>query len=254
MPRIQTASRERKYRWLVQSCARREGSPGLLREAHGGVLFLDELGDMPLALQSRLLRVLQEREVTPLGGGRAHAIDVRVIAATHRQLQQAVERGEFRADLYFRVAQSVLHLPPLRAHPDVADTVRRLWAALGAEQVPMWLAPGLVQHLAACRWPGNVRELVGVLRSLMALGTVGATLTEHDLPDGWRGAVAPSTGALPAAAAAEPVAGNLHDLEAQAIDQVLAACRGNMAAAARKLGISRSTLYRRLEARQPPGE
>ncbi|HEX5305076.1 MAG TPA: sigma-54-dependent Fis family transcriptional regulator [Dyella sp.] len=230
--------------------ARREGSPGLLREAHGGVLFLDELGDMPLALQSRLLRVLQEREVTPLGGGRAHAIDVRVIAATHRQLQQAVERGEFRADLYFRVAQSVLHLPPLRAHPDVADTVRRLWAALGAEQVPMWLAPGLVQHLAACRWPGNVRELVGVLRSLMALGTVGATLTEHDLPDGWRGAVAASTGAT--SAAAEAVAGNLHDLEAQAIDQALAACRGNMAAAARKLGISRSTLYRRLEARQPP--
>ncbi len=227
--------------------ARREGAPGLLREAHGGVLFLDELGDMPLGLQSRLLRVLQEREVTPLGGGRAHAIDVRVIAATHCQLQQAVERGAFRADLYFRIAQSVLHLPPLREHPDVADTVRRLWTALGAEQVPMWLAPGLVQQLAACRWPGNARELVGVLRSLMALGTVGATLTVDDLPDGWQRAASGASAAPPAAG---PIAGNLHDLEAQAIEQVLAACRGNMAAAARKLGISRSTLYRRLDARQ----
>ncbi|HEU4670686.1 MAG TPA: sigma-54-dependent Fis family transcriptional regulator [Dyella sp.] len=226
--------------------ARRDGAPGLLREAHGGVLFLDELGDMPLSLQSRLLRVLQEREVTPLGGGRAHAIDVRVIAATHRQLQQSVDRGEFRADLYFRVAQSVLHLPPLREHPDVADTVRRLWAALGAEQVPMRLAPDLVHALAARRWPGNVRELVGVLRSLMALGAVGATLSVDDLPDHWR--QPPPDAVTPLAAG--PAAGNLQALEAQAIDQALAACRGNMAAAARQLGISRSTLYRRMEARE----
>lgn len=228
--------------------ARREGAPGLLREADGGVLFLDELGDMPLSLQSRLLRVLQEREVTPLGGGRAHAIDVRVVAATHRNLQQAVERGEFRADLYFRVAQSVMQLAPLRAHRDVAGMVRRLWTALGAEQVPMHLHPVLVARLAAAPWPGNVRELVGVLRSLMALGSVGATLGVDDLPDHLR----PSSPSLPASpvAAAEAAAGNLHALERQAIDRALATCRGNMAAAARKLGISRSTLYRRLEARQ----
>ena len=231
--------------------ARRDGAPGLLREAHGGVLFLDELGDMPLPLQSRLLRVLQEREVTPLGGGRAQAIDVRVIAATHCQLQQAVERGEFRADLYFRVAQSVLHLPPLREHADLADTVRRLWAALGADQVPMRLAPALVHELASRRWPGNVRELVGVLRSLMALGAVGATLTVDDLPDrGWPPAVPP---AMAASAPAAAPAGRLQELEAQAIDRALEACRGNMAAAARRLGISRSTLYRRLAARAGGG-
>jgi transcriptional regulator of acetoin/glycerol metabolism len=231
--------------------ARREGAPGLLREAHGGVLFLDELGDMPLSLQSRLLRVLQEREVTPLGGGHAHSIDVRVVAATHRNLLQAAERGEFRADLYYRVAQSVLHLPPLREHRDVAGTVRRLWTALGAEQIPMHLSAEAVACMAASSWPGNVRELVGVLRSLMALGSVGATLGIDDLPDSLRRPLpAPPSTALKAG----EQAGSLQHLEAHAIDQALAACHGNMAAAARQLGISRSTLYRRLEARQQGGE
>jgi transcriptional regulator of acetoin/glycerol metabolism len=227
--------------------ARREGAPGLLREAQGGVLFLDEIGDMPLSLQSRLLRVLQEREVTPLGGGRAHAIDVRVIAASHRDLATAVAHGEFRADLYYRIAQSVMPLPALREHRDLAATIRRLWTALGAEQIPMRLHPDVIERLAAAPWPGNVRELVGLLRSLMALGTVGATLGVEDLPASLRGSAA-TTPAVP-----QPKrAGSLQLLEAQAIDQALAASRGNMVAAARQLGISRSTLYRRIEARQRP--
>ena len=220
--------------------ARRDGAPGLLREADGGTLFLDELGDMPLAMQSRLLRVLQEREVTPLGGTRAHAIDVTVIAATHRDLAAAVERNEFRADLYYRIAQSTLRLPALHEHVDLASLINQLWCALGAEQIPMRLHPRLIDTLACRRWPGNLRQLVGQLRSLMALGDVGATLTDADLPAELQDR---KMAALPAA----ELSGSLDAIELQAIDEAIAGCHGNVAAAARRLGVSRSTIYRRLQ-------
>jgi len=220
--------------------ARREGAPGLLREANGGTLFLDELGDMPLAMQSRLLRVLQEREVTPLGGSRAHALDIIVIAATHRELEDLVQRGEFRADLYYRIAQAKLRLSAFREHADPAEVIRQLWRALGGAQIPMQLAPALVDHLATLRWPGNLRQLVGLLRSLMALGEVGTTLTMSDLPSELKNA---QTVPVPACAAAP---GSLHSLEQQAIDGAIAICGGNVTAAARQLGVSRSTIYRRL--------
>lgn len=221
--------------------ARRDGAKGLLREADGGILFLDELGDMPLGLQTRLLRVLQEREVTPLGGTRAFAIDVAVIAATHRDLGAAVARGEFRADLYYRIAQSVLRLPPLREQADADWLIRKLWQALGADRIPMYLQPALVEELAALPWPGNVRQLVGVLRSFIALGDKGATLTASDLPDELRAA---RSGATTAAAGA--AAEDLHTIELHAIEEALASVGGNVAAASRRLGISRSTIYRRL--------
>ncbi len=220
--------------------ARREGAPGLLRSADGGILFLDELGDMPLGTQSRLLRVLQEREVTPLGGSRAHAIDITVVAATHRDLATAVERGEFRADLYYRIAQSTLRLPALRGHPEIAAVIRQLWHALGAEQIPMHLHPTLVKDLASMSWPGNQRQLVGLLRSFMALGEVGSTLTIDDLPADMK--KPPST----TAPMATDLSGDLHAIGQQAIDLAISACDGNVAAAARKLGVSRSTIYRRL--------
>ncbi|HEY0198394.1 MAG TPA: sigma-54-dependent Fis family transcriptional regulator [Rhodanobacter sp.] len=220
--------------------ARREGAPGLLRQADGGTLFLDELGDMPLHLQSRLLRVLQEREVTPLGGNRAHAIDINVIAATHCDLAAAVEHGTFRADLYYRIAQSVLRLPALHEHADLSTLIRQLWQALGAEQIPMYLHPSLLKCMAHVAWPGNLRQLVGTLRSMMALGETGSTLTPDDLPPEMKGR-------KPAPAVSDTVsAGSLQSIELQAIDSALAACDGNVAAAARKLGISRSTIYRRL--------
>jgi transcriptional regulator of acetoin/glycerol metabolism len=145
----------------------------------------------------------------------------------------------------------VLHLPPLREHRDVAGTVRRLWIALGAEQIPMHLSAEAVACMAASSWRGNVRELVGVLRSLMALGSVGATLGIDDLPVSLRRPLPAPPSTAPSAG---EEAGSLQYLEAHAIDQALAACHGNMAAAARQLGISRSTLYRRLEARQQGGE
>ncbi|TAN06551.1 MAG: sigma-54-dependent Fis family transcriptional regulator [Rhodanobacteraceae bacterium] len=221
--------------------AKRDGAPGLLRQADGGTLFLDELGDMPLALQSRLLRVLQEREVTPLGGSRAFAIDVSVIAATHRDLGCAVACGEFRADLYYRVAQSVLHLPALCKQPDLAGLISRFWKALGSEKMSMYLDDDLVRELASMPWPGNIRQLISVLRTLMALGNAGTTLSQADLPHDLR-----VRQSITASATLAHASGDLHAIELHAIDAALASCDGNVTAAARKLGISRSTIYRRM--------
>ncbi|MFA6231254.1 MAG: sigma-54-dependent Fis family transcriptional regulator [Rhodanobacter sp.] len=225
--------------------ARREGAPGLLREADGGTLFLDELGDMPLGMQSRLLRVLQEREVTPLGGGRSHAIDITVIAATHRDLAGAVARGEFRADLYYRIAQATLRLPPLREHEDLPSLIQQLWHALGGEQIPITLHPELIEELSAMPWHGNLRQLVGLLRGFLALGERGSTLTREDLP-----AELKNPRHMPALPPTR-LTGNLHAIEQQAIDVAIASCQGNVAAAARKLGVSRSTIYRRLSEQTP---
>lgn len=227
--------------------AKRDGSPGLLREADGGVLFLDEVGDMPLGLQSRLLRVLQEREVTPLGGSRAFAIDVAVIAATHRNLSHAVSHGEFRADLYYRIAQSTLRLPPLREHADLASLIRQFWKALGTEPLMMSLDTALVDRLAALPWPGNVRQLIAVLRSLMALGERGACLTIDNLPADMK-----TRASDPPDCKAEPSpARSLQSMQQQAIRDAIAACGGSISAAAQMLGISRSTIYRHLNDHEP---
>ncbi|TAM09575.1 MAG: sigma-54-dependent Fis family transcriptional regulator [Nevskiaceae bacterium] len=220
--------------------ARREGAKGLLREADGGTLFLDEIGDMPVELQTRLLRVLQEREVTPVGGGRSFPVDFRVISATHQDVADLAATGRFRADLYYRIAQSVIHLPALRDYEDRPTAVARLWDTLGGPQSGLHLAPELVARLTALPWPGNLRQLAGVLRSLMALGQAGATLTCADLPPELQTTTAPDPVPSPSRS------GDLRTIEQQAIDAATRDCHGNVAAAARQLGISRSTIYRRL--------
>src|SRR5262249_16207204 len=149
--------------------ARRHGSPGLLRQADGGVLFLDEIGDMPITLQARLLRVLQERDATPLGGGRAIPVDFAVICATHRNLRDLAASGAFRSDLYFRMAQFTVELPAVRTLPDRNALVRALWAQLGDATGGVTLAPESVDLLARYDWPGNYRQLVGTLRALRVL-------------------------------------------------------------------------------------
>ena len=226
--------------------ARREGAPGLLREAHGGVLFLDEIGDMPLALQSRLLRVLQEREVTPLGGGRAVPVDFALIAASHHDLNAALEAGTFRTDLYYRIAQNTLKIPPLRERADRAALIVSLWHSLGAAAAGMRLDEAALARLASHPWPGNFRELVGVLRTLIALGDPHASIGIDALPESVRGSE-PRI-----AATATPVTEGvapLDSLQHDAMRHALATCGGNTSEAARRLGVSRSTLYRHLRAR-----
>jgi transcriptional regulator of acetoin/glycerol metabolism len=231
------------YRPGAFTGARREGARGLLRDADGGVLFLDEIGDMPLPLQSRLLRVLQEREVAPLGGGKAVAVDFVVIAATHHDLDGEVAANRFRSDLYYRIAQARVRLKSVREHAARGELILELWCALGGEEAGMKLEALALARLAAFDWPGNMRQLIGVLRSLMALGDAGAMIGIDALPAEVRDARAP----LPAPAVRDKRGVSpLEMLERDAMQAALQACGGNVSEAARRLGVSRSTLYRRL--------
>ncbi|MFT0862331.1 sigma-54-dependent Fis family transcriptional regulator [Ancylobacter sp. G4_0304] len=229
--------------------ARRHGRKGLLRQADGGVLFLDEIGDMPLFLQTRLLRVLQEREVSPLGGGRPVKVDFALICATHRDLAALVEAGTFRSDLYFRIAHYTIQLPAVRELPDRTATVRELWRRIAGDR-RLSLAPGCEQRLAAYGWPGNFRQLVGTLRVLAAMAQphepVGEDMLPPDIATG--GTLAPLAARIERAAdgEGEPEDRRLGDITREAMRQALDACGGNVSKAARRLGVNRSTLYRRL--------
>jgi len=242
--------------------ARRGGKPGLFEAAHRGTLFLDEIGDMPLTLQTRLLRVLQEREVTRLGSTEPTRVDVRVIAATHRDLADLVRTGRFRQDLYYRIAILHLHVPPLRDRiEDIEPIAQRILgsmpnlAARDAQAVLHRFLPRLQRH----RWPGNVRELENVLERAVLLCNAGGTAASIDL-DVFMGLGAVSdtevrTGTSvdaenPAGLVDQEKATALRQLgrttEAQHVRRALEACGGNMKRAAAALGISRSTLWRRL--------
>lgn len=256
--------------------ARRAGFKGLLREADGGVLFLDEIGDMPLALQTRLLRVLQEREVTPLGGGRPVPVDFCLICATHRDLKQLVDAGSFRADLYFRIAQYTVALPALRHLPDREGLVRHFWQALAGEGDAPALSPDCVTALARYSWPGNFRQFVGTLKVLHALADPGGILGPDALPADLRTAdlrtadlrtadlrtadlrtgeppQESGSAARPGSAGAAP-ADDLQAVTRATIQAAIAASNGNISMAARRLGIHRSTLHRHLAAERHPAK
>jgi propionate catabolism operon transcriptional regulator len=228
--------------------ARRGGHAGLFEAANRGTLFLDEIGEMPLALQTRLLRVLEEREVMRVGGTRPVPIDVRVISATHCDLEARVREGRFRADLFYRLAVLRLALPPLRERAqDIVGlaewSLKNAMAALGARP-----HPNLPAELAACAplleaydWPGNVRELRNLMERL-ALFLAAEPL--QALTPSFLLSIAPELGQRPAAVAdVSPLP--LAPPEETAAD-VLARFGGQRDAAARHLGISRTTLWRRL--------
>lgn len=212
--------------------ANRNGYPGKIREADGGVLFLDEIGDMPLTLQTRLLRILQEKEVTPLGASQSVPVNFAVICATHRNLAQRVAEGSFREDLFYRLREFALTLPPLRQWPARAAFIRQLWQDLGGEKRRIALSAALVDRLAACPWPGNVRQLQSLLKVLLALAEEGETLGTDALPEEYRAAPA-------------PVERGRQQHDARLIAQTLASFDGNISKAAQALGVARSTLYRR---------
>ena len=219
--------------------ARRHGSPGLLRQAEGGVLFLDEIGDMPLALQPRLLRVLQEREMVPLGGSKPVKLDFVLICATHCDLEAAIAEARFRADLFYRIAHHVVRLTPLREHADRRGLVESLWRSRSAGRS---LEESALALLAAYEWPGNLRQLAACIQTLVALSEPGESLGPELLP--------PYIVARPASGAVSttplPVDAGLDALTRAAMRDALDACNGNVARAARLLGISRSTMYRQL--------
>lgn len=215
---------------------------GRFREAEGGTLFLDEIGDMPLATQAKILRVLQEREITPVGGARVVPVNVRIVAATHRDLPAAVSAGQFREDLWYRLQVVPIALPPLRDRlGDVVLLAEHFLRRIGGGS-PKRLSSAAAQRLLAHGWPGNVRELRNAMERAAVLCRGMTIEPEHiDLPSLH---AAPETGSD--IALDGPLADAVAALERTMIRRALAATAGNRAEAARRLGLSRQQLYRKL--------
>ncbi|MGJ7609830.1 MULTISPECIES: sigma-54-dependent Fis family transcriptional regulator [unclassified Variovorax] len=229
--------------------ARRKGMAGRIREAHGGVLFLDEIAEIPLALQTRLLRVLEERVVTPLGGGQGVAVDFDLVCATHGHLPALVAAGRFRADLMYRVAGFTVALPALSQRSDRHALIVRMFMESGGAAKQLRLESDALAVLAAYRWPGNVRELRSTLRAVAALADAGDSVTAAALPAHLQGMHAPVDTPCASSASAftpPPLSEPLVAVTRHAIDQALKACEHDVAKAARRLGVHRSTVYRHL--------
>ncbi|MEI6386607.1 MAG: sigma-54 dependent transcriptional regulator [Spirochaetota bacterium] len=222
-----------------------ESDMGLFRSAEGGTVFLDEVGEMPMFLQVKLLRVIQEREVRPVGSARSQHVDIRVIAATNRRLDEQVKRGGFREDLFYRLAVVTLAVPPLRERsgdmpPLSAFFLKRLRNDATAVQ---GIAPETMACLERHVWPGNVRELENVIRRALVLSK-GPLLQPEDLPPDFR------HGKLREAevAVAETTKDRLESYEKEAVLNALEKSGGSRRQAARLLGIGEATLYRKLKA------
>jgi transcriptional regulator of acetoin/glycerol metabolism len=220
------------YRGGSFTGARKDGMVGKLEQADGGILFLDEIADMPLALQTRLLRVLEERQVVPLGGASARPLDVRLISASHQDLQACVADGRFREDLFYRVGGFAVQLPPLRERSDKGSLLDLLLReeAKGAQ---VQLEPGVRERLLSHPWPGNVRQLRTCLRTLVALAWEGR-ITLDDVEE-----------LLPTQPIDSPE-NPLHLSEKQTLLSLIEAEHWHIARVADRLGISRNTLYRKL--------
>jgi DNA-binding NtrC family response regulator len=216
---------------------------GLFEEADHGTLFLDEIGSVGPGLQARLLRALQEGTVRPVGTNEPVAVDVRVVAATNRDLGQAVKDGSFRADLYYRLDVVSIRIPPLRERREDIPLLAEHFAHKHGRAAGGTLSPAARDLLAAYGWPGNVRELENVIARALAMNPSGVILPE-DLPDAIRGAPRPPPGATGGLALDDRP--TLAELERRYAVQVLKETGGNKTRAAEVLGIDRKTLYRLL--------
>jgi DNA-binding NtrC family response regulator len=221
---------------------------GLFEKAVGGTLFLDEIGDMGPGLQSKLLRVLQDREIRPVGGTQAVKVDVRIVAATNKDLGEEMESGRFREDLYYRLNVIPIEIPPLRERPEDIPALAEAFLRKHSEGRPRVLGAAALERLLAQSWKGNARELENVIERALALSD-SAEITADDLP------LAPAPGEAPEGAEQAFVRAcarrrlTLREVEDLYTDEVLAATGGNKVHASRILGIDRKTLYRRAERR-----
>jgi transcriptional regulator with GAF, ATPase, and Fis domain len=225
---------------------------GHFQKADGGTLFLDEIGDLSLAAQAKILRVLQERVVERVGGTKPAPVDVRLLAATNKDLEAEIAKGSFREDLYYRIKVIHIHLPPLREIREEVPLLANHFLMEYCRETgrpAMQFAPGVLRTLTSSAWPGNVRQLRNEVMRLAACA-VGSTIGEEDL---WQGLPAPREAARPAA---PPVAGkarpqSLKDaielLEREMIGEALTTTRNNQQQAARLLGLSRQGLINKMK-------
>lgn len=216
---------------------------GLLAMAEGGTVFLDEVGELPIDLQSKLLRAIQEKEIRPVGSTRCIPINARIVAATNRDLETAVEQGTFRKDLYFRLNVVMLRIPPLRERKQdipllVGSFLERISRSSGIERI---LSDDALHRMLAYDWPGNVRELENCLERACALST-GPTLHIADMPTTLQNP-SPRLTELAAGGQIVPIA----EMEKQAILSTIRQLNGDKLEAARRLGIGKTTLYRKLK-------
>lgn len=261
---IHEASAQHKGPWIAVNCAalpeglieaelfgyeegaftgaRRKGSPGKIEQANGGTLFLDEIGDMPLSLQARLLRVLQERTVTPLGSTKTIPVNFSLISATNLKLKEKVECGAFRSDLYYRLNGLSVALPPLRERSDLLaliDVILHIEQAGNIE-----IAPEVMGIFKAHSWPGNIRQLHNVLRTALALAD-GLPISTLHLTQDFIDEISTPIQAIINVSPSKSL--DLGDVTSNVIQLAMQAESGNISAVARKLGISRNTLYRKLK-------
>jgi DNA-binding NtrC family response regulator len=262
---------------------------GLLETAQGGTVFLDEIGELPMTVQVKLLRVLEERQVWRVGGVKPRPIDVRFVAATNRDLETAVTQHKFRQDLYFRLAGVILHIPPLRERPEEIEPLAREFVRqLSRQTRPATLSHEVISLLLGYSWPGNIRELRNAIERAVLLAGDGAVLPEHFAVEKMTATISTPISETPiprardtrtSEAKAPPPSSVSHDtlppqesgdaatdsmslgerlrrqvqeVERQHIIDALTRCGGNQTRAARELGISRRTLISRLEAYNIP--
>ena len=218
---------------------------GLFQSAHGGTIFLDEIAELPLEMQAKLLRVLQEKEVRPVGSNQRAKVDVRIIAATNQNLEAAYREGRFRKDLFFRLNVVAIELPALRERRPDIPTLVHYFLNKFAPKKNMQVSEAAMDALLAYEWPGNVRELENCIERAVALGTHNV-IDIHDLP--------PAIEQRPTEALAETRADknelsatDLEELERATIQRVFEETNGDKALTGRMLGISRATLYRKLK-------
>jgi transcriptional regulator with PAS, ATPase and Fis domain len=221
---------------------------GLFQAAHGGTLLLDEIGDMPMAQQARLLRVLQTREVQRVGSHKPEPVDVRIVAATHKSLEEMVGNGEFREDLYYRLSAVEISLPPLRERKEDLPMLFRLFVKQASKEYGKSIG-GISRRaqniLTRYDWPGNVRELQNVISAACMMCERGF-VDWDDLPDRVKGSAGQASEA--SASGWE----SLREIQVRHAARVLAALDGNKLQAAKVLGVSRATLYRMLESNDGP--
>jgi transcriptional regulator of acetoin/glycerol metabolism len=228
--------------------ANAKGKKGLIEMADGGTLFLDEIGDMPLALQARLLRVLAEKEVTPVGGTHPVKVNIRILSASHRSLQELVDIGQFRQDLYYRLNGVILEIPSVRQRTDVSWLISMCLCKVVTDATHVTISPAAMKHMCDYDWPGNVREILSKLELMVALcdnNQITAELVAEVLP-GLDGQTEAANRPDEEDNLESPV-GVADATERNELVRVLKAQSWNISAASRALSIDRATLHRRMK-------